>query len=437
VRATNAGWPRSMPLRQHRVLDLTHVWSGPMATRVLTALGAEVIKLENPAKPDMLRGPGATDLPLRYPDFDPGAVPQHRNAWFNTENTGKRAVALDIKKPAGLELARQLAAMSDVVIANYRPGVLDRMGLGYAELQKLREDIVLVEMPGYAPSSPLANAPAFGSQFDANSGAATLTGDLDGPLLTGFALGDPTAGLFAAAAAVTALSRRRRIGAGAHVVLPQAEAMMPLLGEYFLAESLGDPIRETLNADRRYAPNGVYRTADGWLALTVRTDAQWAALASLLDRHDPGISDRYRGAEYRTIHREAIDTVVSVWTSHILDTSSAVQELQTIGVPAAPVANAAAVATNPQLHHAGYFSELTQASTGTYRYPTLPIIIDGVRAAPIEPAPGIGADTIWCLRTLLDLDDNRLAELERCGVIATSHHASPAEPRPNPETGVN
>ncbi|MGH3449466.1 MAG: CaiB/BaiF CoA transferase family protein, partial [Haloechinothrix sp.] len=326
-----------LPLGGVRVLDLTHVWSGPMATRVLTGLGAEMIKLESPQRPDMLRGPGSSDLPLRYPDLDHGADPYNRNAWFNTQNTGKRDVVLDLKDREGLALARRLVAVSDLVIANYRPGVLDRMGLGFEALRQIKPDIVLVEMPGYAAGTPQASAPAFGAQFDANSGSATLTGDDECPLLTGYALGDPAAGLFAAAAAVSALVKHRRTGNGGHVILPQSESMMPLLGEYYLAESAGEPIVEGLNADRRCVPHGIYRTGDDrWIAIAVQDDAQWQTFAQRLHDTDPGIGSRFPTVTDRRAHADAIEKTISAWAASISDPTTTARSLQADGVPSAP-----------------------------------------------------------------------------------------------------
>lgn len=182
------------PLHDIRVLDFTHVWSGPMGTRALAALGAEVIKVEGPERPDMLRGVRAVGVTSRFPDFFPGENARDRNAWFNTQNTDKYGITLDIKDPRGLELVREIAATSQVFIANYRPGVLSRIGLGEDALREVRPDLIYAEMPGYGEDGPMAGMQAYGAQFEANSGAAAITGGDGPPLLTGYALGDAVAG---------------------------------------------------------------------------------------------------------------------------------------------------------------------------------------------------------------------------------------------------
>lgn len=403
--------PEELPLTGVRIMDMTHVWSGPMATRVLAGLGAEVIKIENLNKPDALRGT-KDDIPLRYPDRTPGAESIDRNAWFNTQNVDKKSLVLDLKTPEGLNLAHDLAAISDVVIANYRPGVLDRMGLGFADLKTINPRIILVEMPGYTADSPQANAPAFGAQFDAQSGSATLTGSGDGPLLTGYAIGDPTAGLLAGSAALSALLRRDHVDdPGCHIVIAQSEAMMPLLGEYYLAESAGHPVQEPINGDRRFEPHGVYKNSTGeWIAITVRNDVEWHQLRRLLNSVDgtlssiDGISERKRASA-------KIDAALGVYFAATDDASSVAASLQEMGVPAAPVQGAKELCEDPQLAHSEYFNEINHLSAGVHNYPSLPIDIDGVRTGSSSAAPRFKEDTYEVLSQTLGLKHEELMQL--------------------------
>lgn len=405
-----------LPLAGIRIMDMTHVWSGPMATRVLAGLGAEVIKLESPHKPDALRG-SETDIALRYPDLEPGEDSINRNAWYNTQNVDKKGAVLDLKTTEGMDIARNLVAASDVVIANYRPGVLDRMGLGFNELRAINSTIILVEMPGYTADSPQAAAPAFGAQFDAQSGAATLTGGEDGPILTGYAIGDPAAGLMAGNAVVTALLHRNRTGTPSHIVLAQSEAMMPLLGEYYLAESLGTPIRERINADRRFVPHGLYRTADGgWLAIGVTSDSQWHALRDVLVDIDASLSNIETLSERKTAATQ-IDGAIGVYTRGITDTKAAAHALQRLGVPAAPMQGARAICTDPQLAHSEYFKKLELPSAGTHNYPGLPISIDGQRVGTRTPAPRFKEDTAAVMANVIGLSGRQISELGRRHVL--------------------
>lgn len=382
-----------LPLEGVRVFDLTHVWSGPMGTRVLAALGAEVLKIENPARPDILRGNGA-DLRLRYPDGEYGSDPLNRNAWFNTQNVGKRSVSLDLKSDEGRAAARELAAGCDVVVSNYRAGVLSRMGFGYAELADLNPGIVVVEMTAFPSTSSQATSAGFGAQFDAASGNTWLSGDEHGPILTGFAIGDPVGGLFAASAVVTALARRRATGRGCHVEIPQSEAMMPLFGEAFVAESRGQDRSARLNGDPTGAPHGLFATADGtWLAIGVHDDAQWRGLAERLRADLVDLPERWDDAETRRAEVVDVDAVVAGWAASVTDPTAAAQTLQAAGVPAGVAAGPASLSADPQLAAAEYFTHLDHPSAGRHPYPGLPFRVDGRRTVPERPAPLLGQHT--------------------------------------------
>lgn len=382
-----------LPLAGIRVFDLTHVWSGPMGTRILAALGAEVLKIENPDRPDILRGNG-NDLRLRYPELDYGDDPRNRNAWFNTQNVGKKSVRLDLKSPDDIERARQLAATCDVVMSNYRAGVLSRMGFGYEQLRDLRPDIVVVEMTAFPSTSPQARAAGFGAQFDAASGNTWLSGDASGPVLTGFAIGDPVGGMFAAAAVMTGLERRRRTGLGCHVEIPQSEAMMPLFGEQYVLQSRGAAGQLRMNGDPTGAPHGIYPTANGqWVALGVHDDAQWAAVAAVMDSAGVTPQPGWATVAGRAGDLEGVEAAVSAWLSGIADPDTLVAALQAAKVPAARVAGPADLFADEQLRGSGFFTELDHPSAGRHPYPGLPIRIDGARTVPDRPAPLLGQHT--------------------------------------------
>lgn len=381
------------PLEGVRVFDLTHVWSGPMGTRVLAALGAEVLKIENPARPDILRGNGA-DLRLRYPDGEYGSDPLNRNAWFNTQNVGKRSVSLDLKSDEGRAAARELAAGCDVVVSNYRAGVLSRMGFGYAELSAINPQVVVVEMTAFPSTSSQATSAGFGAQFDAASGNTWLSGDEHGPILTGFAIGDPVGGLFAASAVVTGLARRRATGRGCHVEIPQSEAMMPLFGEAFVAESRGVPRVARLNGDVTGAPHGLFETADGsWIAVGVHDDDQWSVLARHLHEAGHDVPDRWADAAVRRGEVADVDAVVASWARGVTDADRVVEALQDGGVPAGVSAGPASLSEDPQLAATDYFTELDHPSAGRHPYPGLPLRVDGQRTVPHGPAPLLGEHT--------------------------------------------
>lgn len=408
----------ALPLEGVRVLDLTHVWSGPMASRVLGGLGADVIKIEGVNRRDPLRMTGTSDLDLRYPDRDYGVDPINRNAWFNTQNVDKRGLALDIKSPAGLQAVHRLAAECDVVLSNYRAGVLEKVGLGYAELRRLRRDIVVVEMVGFPTGSPDASSPTFGSQFDAASGSAWLTGDGTSPLLTGFALGDPVGGLFAAAAAVQALARRAATKLGCHIEVPQAMTLIPLMGDVYLRQSRGESSLGPLNDAPGMAPHGIFKTESGrWMALAIDSDAAWSVLSRRMSRDGIEVSKDWDRQGCRMSEKQRLHDSVIAWASTIDDVDAVVSELQARGVAAAEVATAGQVSRNPQLLASRYFRWLDHPSAGRHQYPSLPVQVDGTRMGSRRPAPQWGQHSREVLADVLGYSDSDVETLIDEGIV--------------------
>lgn len=395
-----------LPLAGVRVVDLSQVWSGPMASRVLAALGADVVKVEGTTRYDFLRGSGRTDVRNRYPDRDPGERPTDRNAWFNTQNTDKRSVRLDLKAPRGRQVALALLDTADVLLSNFRPGVLERLELGLAEVRARHEQLVYVEMPGYGNEGRYHDMAAYGAQFEAHSGGATLTGWPGRPALTGFALSDPVAGIAAAAATVVALAARSRSGQGEHVEVAQYEAMLPLNGESFVGASLGrDPI-VAANASHEALVHGIFRLASSRF-VSVRADGpvELARLAAAVGV--PGTSDpRSVGA--------AVARHVGGRTDH----HGLAAELQAAGVAAAPVLHADEVFHDPELRAAGFYRSLDHPVVGRYDHPAFPVLRDGTRFAPRVAAPTLGQHTDEVLTDWLGATPSGLARDRERSVIA-------------------
>lgn len=405
------------------VIDLTHVWSGPVATKVFAALGADVIRFESFSHTDHLRGSGETDLSLRYPNFTKGEDPYNRNAWFNTQNVGKRSAVIDLKTREGLRLGHEMVCRADVVIGNRKPGVLDRLGMGYERLRELNERIVVAEMPAYWPGSAREKAPAFGVQFEALSGGAWLNGNESEPVLTGFALGDPTAGLFAAAAVLTALYRRDIDGVGAHIVLAQTEGMLPLLGEFICAHSRGEPVLDPINDDPRELANGIFAAGDGrWVALTITTAGELRALHEVLSSGAP-VGESSRAGDWIDGDREVVRTEIARLMRCVDNSAVLVARLQGVGVAAGLVQGAEDLITDTQLEHSGFFELLEHPSVGKHRYPGLPLTIDNQRMLSGLPAPRLGEHTMEVLREHLRYQDTDLERLAADRVIVDTRRA--------------
>lgn len=408
-----------LPLAGIRVLDFTHMWSGPMLTRICASLGAEVLKIEAPNRADPMRFMGVKDIPSRYPDLDYGADPHNRNAWFNTQNIDKLGLVIDAKTSAGKRLVERLVGECDVVVANFRAGVLDKMGFGYESLRRLRPDIILIEMTGYPSDSPLADLKAYGAQFEAMSGAAWLMGDESAPLPTGFAVGDPIGGMYGMTALMAALHRRRRTGHGCHLEVAQSVTMMALMGDLHHGLSQTGPGTRVLNDVAHACPHGMFRVGQGWLAVAVFDDGEWSRLAAQLAAAGCELPARWSTLAARRAERDAVHAVVQRWLSGEAEPHAVAVRLQKAGIAAAAVATAQSTATSPQLAHTSFYAELEHPSAGRHSYPGLPIFLgqEARRVGARSAAPAFGQHTSQVLRSVLQLGDDELARLEADGVL--------------------
>lgn len=410
------------PLSDVRVIDTTTAWAGPMATRSLAWLGADVIKIEPPGRPDAWRGFLTGGAPHHYPDFDPGTKPYNRDLLFNTQGHDKRSLALDLKAPGGIDVFKQLAQVSDVVVANFTPGVLDRLGIGYDDLAPLNGSIIVVEMPAFGSTGPMASHQGMGKTMEAACGMASLLGypDDNEPVLTGPAILDPIGGLNAAAAVLTALELRARDGKGCHVEVPQTEAAAHWIGEYVLEQvENGRSQQPDGNQVIDAAPHDAFLAAgqDQWVAIAVRTDAQWQALCDVIGRPDLGSDRRLATLEGRRSRQGELYDAVQVWTRN-QEKGQAAYLLQKSGVPAAPVCDGTEVGVDPGLAECGFLIPLTHPEAGTHLYPGLAYRLDRTPGAMRSPAPVFGQHNDEVLGGLLGLSADQRSELRANGAVA-------------------
>lgn len=411
---------RDRPLRGTRVLDLTSAWAGPMATRLLASLGADIVKIEGPTRPDSWRGE-VRDPPGRhpYPDLDPGDRPYDRHAWFNAQNQDKRSVALDLKKPAGLDMALRIAEVSDVIIANWSPGALDRAGLGYEAVSKINPRIIVVEMPAISATGELAELRGLGPTMEAMSGIAQLIGyPPDRPLGSGSAYLDPTGALHGAAAVVVALLQRELTGRGQGIEVAQREAAMHWIGELILDAAInGSDPGPGGNSSADSAPFGPFAAAgtDEWVAIDVDSDDAWRALCGVI-APELLADSRFGDHAGRVRHRQELDAAVAAavrpWQKLEL-----ADRLQRVGVRAAPVQNGRDLFFDPHLRSVEWFTSLHHDRAGTHEYPGLPLRFDGHRLRPSAPSPCYGEHSESVLAQLFDLDAATFEQLRADGVV--------------------
>ncbi len=409
------------PLTGVRVLDLTRVWAGPLAARILADLGADVIRVEAPWG----RGPAGVDassvLATRYyPDNDPGERHWNRIGFENKYGLNKRSVALDLTHPGARAALETLISGADMLIENYSPRVMPQLGLAEDRLQELNPALIYVTMPGYGRTGPDADRVAYGPMIDGHAGLSSLMGYEGSPgWKGGVAWPDPVAGIHAAGAALAALLARRADPGrrGPTVELSQLEAAVHMAGDAVVAAQIAGRDPEPMgNRHPCFAPQGVYPTAghDRWLALSVTDDGAWAALC-----REAGLPLELATLDVagRRARAAEIDGLLAAWTAP-LDAADATARLQAAGVAAAPLADAADVLADPHLAARGFFVPVAHPEAGTHPWPRLPVVLSATPATIRRPAPLLGQHNHEVLTALAGLDETTLARLEAEGAAA-------------------
>jgi crotonobetainyl-CoA:carnitine CoA-transferase CaiB-like acyl-CoA transferase len=410
------------PLAGLRVLELTTAWAGPMAGRVLGFLGAECVHIESPNRVNSWRLNKEKPNPVNFPAGQPGERPYDRSFLFNSQNVNKLSCILDLKTAEGPAIAKRLAAACDVVICNFRPGTLAKVGLDYESLRTLRPDIIVAELPAFGLSGPLSKHAALGPTMEMAAGMSSLVGYRDGqPETTGPSYLDPIGGFNTAAAILTALVHRQRTGEGQHVEVPQVEAAMHLIGGEILAaaETGLDPVRDG-NRVAHAAPHDAFPCSgpQSWIAIAARDDAEWAALCREMDRPDLVADRRFASLADRKLQEDELTSLISAWSSG-QDRHALAERLQRAGVPAAPVQTPQDVARDPHLLQRGFFGKLTHPDAGEHPHPGLPFRLSVTPGSQRRAAPAFGQHTEEVLARIAGLGPEEIAQAWAAKATAT------------------
>jgi crotonobetainyl-CoA:carnitine CoA-transferase CaiB-like acyl-CoA transferase len=420
------GSSEELPLAGVRVVDLGQVWAGPYAAMLLADQGADVIKVESPSRWD----PNRCVVP-------PGGGREqgwwNTGAYFQEYNRNKRSLALEIAHPRGRDVLAAIVRRADIVIENYRAGVLDRLGIGYDWLRAQREDVILVSMAAFGQTGPDHARPGYGPVMEELSGLASLTGWGDGrpQLAIGYAYGDPVAATAAAAAALAALHQRRRSGRGQHVDLAQFDVLVAMIGEAFVEWSVtgSEPLQQG-NRRSGCAPHGVYACAgiDEWVAIAVETDAQWLGLRRVMRdpawARDPALAT----AAGRCAREAELDERVSTWTRAQRKTD-VFERCVAEGVPAAPVHRTnEELLENAQLRARGFYERVKHATGGAWSMHGWEWRPPGAGPCVRRLAPDFGSDNEAILRELAGLSSAEIAALAAEGVIGSTPIGVPRLP---------
>lgn len=394
------------PLDGIVVVDLGQIYNGPYATLLLALAGADVIKVE-PRHGENLRGRTQT----------PGA-----GAPFVMLNSNKRGVTLDIRTERGRELLLRMTDRADVLVQNFRPGVMERLGLGPDVVCARNPRLIYASGSGFGQSGPYRDHAAMDLTVQAMAGIMTTTGFPDHPpVKAGPAVCDFFGGIHLYAAIVTALFDRERTGEGRVVEASMFESVyashMSSLGLYFGSRGSTTPTRTgNRHSGLAEAPYNVYPARDGHVAIICVTDAHWRGLAALMGREDLAEHPDYATRRARVERMDEIDALVSVFTErHGRD--ELCDLLRAHRVPCAPVRELAEVVADPHLHERGMLHEIDHPEFGPITVPHSPLRFEGEERIPIEPAPALGEHNEEVFCGWLGLSREELAELEREEVV--------------------
>lgn len=401
----------NLPLSGVRVVDFTWVGAGPLTTKFFADFGAEVIKIESKNRPDPLR---------RTPPLAPGTDELERSGYFANRNAGKKSLALDMNHPAARSVALRLVATSDICAQSFRPGTMEKWGLGYDDLRAVRPDLIYLAMPMQGEWGPHANFSGFGATLVALSGLHDLCGYPDRlPVGTGTNYPDHVPNpMHAALAVLTALMHRRRTGEGQYIEVSQLESTLNVIGPAIEDALVGRPTTRQGNRLLYAAPHGVYPAAgtDRWIAISVMNDCQWSGLVAIARLANVGFADVGLDAtlatfEGRKANEELIDSAIAQWTRNEDAVELAVR-LNEAGVPASEVRNARDLLSGDnELLASGAFEWLDHPVMGSsvYNAPTPRLSRTSGRLG--GPSPLLGHETREVCMDIIGMDQSEYDEL--------------------------
>jgi len=393
-----------------RILELGAGAAGPVATRYFAEQGADVVRLESSKRPDFLRT-------LRLTPNDPRGL--EGSSMFALLNPGKRSVALNLQEPEGVELALGLVRWADVVLENFSPGVMERLGLGAERLLAEKPELIVVSSSLFGQTGPQRSYPGFGGQGSAIAGFNALTGWPDreaiGPYAT---ITDSLSPRYVAVLIAAALLERRRSGRGQHIDLSQIEAGVYSLSEAIVRYSAdGEIVLRAGNRDACAAPHGIYPCLgeDAWIAISVWDDAQWEALGAAMGDPPWARDERFATAAGRRAHQDEIDERLAGWTREF-GAWHLMAGLQAGRVPAGVVQSLHEVLRDPQLAHRHHFVTIEHPVLGPLVYERAGFRLGSSPGGFSAPAPRLGEHTGEVLGEILGLSPERIGDLVARGV---------------------
>ncbi len=409
------GAAKRLPLEGVRVIDFSMGWAGPICTRTLADLGADVIKIEAIQYPDWWRGVDRRPAYVLEQMYE-------KSVRYCIMNRNKRGITLDLTRPQGLQLAKRLLADADLVVDNYSVEVLPKLGLGYEVLSQLNPKLVMMSMSAFGTESIHRDCRAYGSTLEQGSGLPSVVGDATGPpVMSHTAFGDAVGGLNGCAAVLTALIHARLTGKGQFIDLAQIECMMPFAAPWIVAHSIdGSAPAKYGNRHPDFVPHGCFPCAgsDNWIVVAVSSDAMWPKLCKLLGRTDWAADEALKRALGRRQIEDEIKAAITAWSS-TLAPDDAMNALQAAGVASGVARLPIELLADPQLHARGFIQQVDRAFIGRHPQPSMPFRETDrpfeIRSAP----PTLGEHNREILAGMLGLSDAEIDQLACDGIIGT------------------
>jgi benzylsuccinate CoA-transferase BbsF subunit len=406
--------PRKAALEGIRAVEFAAFAAGPLVGKHLGEHGAEVIRVESQASPDGFR--------VHYPPFKDNKPGLERGGSYALFNDQVLNVTLDLKQPRAVPLARQLASKADIVIENFAPGVIDRLGLGYAQLRPVKPDLIMLSSCNQGQTGRRAGQRGFGSQLTSMSGFTHLTGYgpgqapmlLYGPYVDFIAVG------FGLAAVLAALDYRQRTGKGQHIDLSQYEAGIQFITPAILDAQINGRVHERQgNRDPNAVPHGVYpcEGEDAWCAIAIFNDEEWAGFCGSAEKPDWARDGRFRTAADRKANEDALDRLIADWTIR-LKAHAVMERLQSGGVCAGIVQSVPDLFSCPQLLHRKQWVKLDHPEFGSYEHEAPPFILSETPAELRRSSPLLGEHNDYVFERIVGLSREEIRNLKDEGVIA-------------------
>lgn len=394
-----------------KVADFGWYATGPLACKYLADYGAEVVRIESSVYVDGLR----TSPPFK--DRKPGI---NRSAFFALFNGNKLGVTLDLRNPVGIEVAKKIVHWSDIVVDNHTPGVMDRLGLGYGQLAKVKPDVIMLCASGQGQTGPYATHPSLGTQLQALAGFVSPTGwpDRD-PCAPYGAYTDEIIPVFNVITLLAALEHQRRTGKGAYIDICQMETSIQFMAHQLLDFEVNGRVATRVgNRSPGAAPHGAFRCRgeDSWCAMSVSSDKQWVRFCQAIG--SPGWTNepRFATLQSRKENEDELNRLVESWSTN-LTPDRVMMILQAAGVPAGVVHSCQDLSDDPQLRYRQHWWEMEHPEIGRHSYESTACRLSRTPAQPRMPAPCIGEHNHTFYTGMLGMSDEEFIELQAKGIF--------------------